>query len=68
MDDIERIRQSLTEMPYRYAVFTSDYKVNREMRFVALRHINVFYVVREECKTVEIRKILNQRQLVRTDD
>lgn len=62
LDAIDEAVKSLTEMPYRYAIYPTLYAVKREVRFVPVKNYNIHYVVNEENKTVEIWRVLHQRK------
>lgn len=62
LDAIDEAVNSLTEMPYRYAIYPTLYAVKREVRFVPIKNYNIHYVVNEENKTVEIWRVLHQRK------
>ena len=50
--------------PYRHPVYPALYAMKHEIRFFPVNHYPVFYVVKEEQKTVEIWRFLHQRQNV----
>lgn len=66
LDEIESAVQNLREMPYRHALYASAYAMKNEIRYFPIKSYNVFYVVHEEQKTVEIRRVLYQRRNVRS--
>ena len=53
---------SLCENPYRFPLYHTLYAMNHEIRFFPVKNYNVFYIVKEEQKTVEIWRFLHQRQ------
>ena len=64
VDEIDRAVQNLMEMPYRHTIYPSLYALKNEVRFFPIQNYNIFYVVDEPQKTVEIRRILYQRRKV----
>lgn len=62
LDAVDEAVKSLTEMPYRYAIYPTLYAVKREVRFIPVKNYNIHYVVNEENKTVEIWRVLHQRK------
>ncbi len=62
LDEVNTCVKSLEEMPYRYAVYHSLYAMKHEIRFIPIKGYMLFYVVREEEKTVEVWRFLHQRQ------
>lgn len=65
VDAVDEAVRALAEMPYRHAMYHSMYALEREVRFVPVKNYNVFYVVYEEEKVVEIWRILYQRRNVK---
>ncbi len=61
-DAVDQAVRALSEMPYRHAVYHSVYALEREVRFVPVKHYNLFYVVYEEEKVVEVRRFRYQRR------
>ena len=68
-DTAERLLQeindqikALGEMPYRFPVYPTLYAMKREIRSIPVNGYIIFYIVREEQKTVEIWRFLHQRQ------
>ena len=51
---------ALSEMPYRHALYPLLFAMKREIRFVPVRNYNLFYVVNEDQKTVEIWRFIHQ--------
>ena len=62
MDDVDERVKSLQEMPYRYAIYPALYAMKHEIRFVPIKRYLLFYVVKEQEKTVEIWRFLHQLQ------
>ena len=62
MDDVDERVKSLQETPYRYAIYPTLYAMKHEIRFVPVKRCLLFYVVKEQEKTVEIWRFLHQRQ------
>ena len=58
LDDAERVIYSLSEMPQRHALASDDALSRSGIRFVPVNNYLVFYVVREEKKTVVIQRFL----------
>lgn len=56
---------ALRDYPYRHPVYPALFAMKREIRFFPVKNYNVFYVVRERDKTVEIWRFLHQRQNVK---
>ena len=52
--------RALSEMPYRHALYPLLFAMKREIRFVPVRNYNLFYVVNEDQKTVEIWRFIHQ--------
>jgi len=52
LDEADDAIFSLEEMPYRYPLVNDDYLASLGMRFILVRNYIVFYIVREERKTV----------------
>ncbi len=52
----------LSTHPYRFPVYPALYSMKHEIRFFPVKNYLVFYVVKEEQKTVEIWRFLHQRQ------
>ena len=61
-DEVDEAVQKLKEMPYRFPLYPTLYAMKHEIRFFPVKNYNVYYVVDEETKTVEIRRILHQLQ------
>lgn len=54
----------LCSQPYRHPVYPKLYAIKHEIRFFPVKNHLIFYVVKEELKTVEIWRFLHQRQNV----
>ena len=54
----------LCSHPYRHPVYPTLYAMKHEIRFFPVKNYLIFYVVKEELKTVEIWRFLHQRQNV----
>lgn len=64
LEDVEEQIGKLSAYPYRHSVYPAPYAMKNEIRFFPVRNYLVFYVVKEEQKTVEIWRFLHQRQNV----
>ena len=62
IDEVDEAVQKLREMPYRFSIYHTLYAMKHEIRFFPVKNYNVYYVVDEETKTVEIWRILRQLQ------
>lgn len=62
VDEVDAMIQSLARMPYRHPLYHSRHALESEVRFVPVKNYNIFYVVNDAEKTVEIRRVLYQRQ------
>jgi toxin ParE1/3/4 len=62
LNEVSRQVEGLSEYPYRHAIYYTPFAMKREIRFFPVNNYNVFYVVREDQKTVEIWRSLLQRQ------
>lgn len=60
LDAVDEAACALSEMPYRHALYPLLFAMKREIRFVPVRNYNLFYVVNEEQKTVEIWRFIHQ--------
>lgn len=60
LDAVDEAACTLSEMPYRHALYPLLFAMKREIRFVPVRNYNLFYVVNEEQKTVEIWRLIHQ--------
>ena len=61
-DEVDEAVQKLKEMPYRFPLYHTLYAMKHEIRFFPVKNYNVYYVINEETKTVEIWRILHQLQ------
>ena len=59
-DELDEAVQRLTEMPYRFSIYHTLYAMKREIRFFPVKNYNVYYVINEETKTVEIWRVLHK--------
>ncbi len=57
---VDEAVRALSEMPYRHALYPLLFAMKREIRFVPVRNYNLFYVVNEDRKTVEIWRFIHQ--------
>lgn len=62
LNEVSRQIEELSEYPYRHQIYCTPFAMRREIRFFPAKTYNVFYVVREDQKTVEIWRFLHQRQ------
>ena len=62
LQDVDERVKSLRELPYRHAVYPALYAMKHEIRFIPIKRYLLFYVVKEEEKTVEIWRFLHQQQ------
>lgn len=60
LDAVDEAACALSEMPYRHALYPLLFAMKREIRFVPVRNYNLFYVVNEDRKTVEIWRFIHQ--------
>lgn len=60
LDAVDEAACALSEMPYRHALYPLLFAMKREIRFVPVRNYNLFYVVNEDQKTVEIWRLIHQ--------
>ena len=58
LDAAERAIFSLHDMPHRYALLKEDDLARLGLRFMPVKNYLVFYVIREEKKTVVIQRFL----------
>ena len=61
-DEIDENIQKLKEMPYRFPIYHTLYAMKHEIRFFPVKNYNVYYVVDEATKTVEIWRVLHRLQ------
>ena len=62
LDAVDEQVGELCVHPYRYPVYPALYAMKHEIRFFPVKNYLLFYVVKEEQKTVEIWRFLHQRQ------
>lgn len=62
LNEVSRQVEGLSDYPYRHPIYYTPFAMKREIRFFPVKNYNVFYVVREDQKTVEIWRFLHQRQ------
>lgn len=62
VDEVDEAVRRLEEMPYRFPIYHTLYAVKREIRFFPLKNDNVYYVIDEDAKTVEIWRVLHRLQ------
>ena len=65
LDEVDDQVSKLSEFPYRHRIYPLMFAMKHEIRFFPVKNYSVFYVIREEEKTVEIWRFLHQRQQVR---
>lgn len=61
-DEVDKTVGKLVEMPYRFPIYHTVYAMKHEIRFFPVKEYNVFYVIDEESKTVEVWRILHRLQ------
>jgi len=61
-DEMDEAVQKLKEMPYRFPIYHTLYAMKHEIRFFPVKNYNVYYVINEDTKTVEIWRILHRLQ------
>ncbi len=61
-DEMDDAVQKLKEMPYRFPIYHTLYAMKHEIRFFLVKNYNVYYVVDEATKTVEIWRVLHRLQ------
>lgn len=61
-DEVDDAVRKLKEMPYRFPIYHTLYAMKHEIRFFPVKNYNVFYVINEEKKIVEIWRILHRLQ------
>ena len=64
LDAVDEQIGKLCIYPYRHPVYPAICAMKHEIRFFPVKNYLVFYVVKEEQKTVEIWRFLHQRQNV----
>ena len=62
LDEAEETIRSLREMPFRYAVIEDDLLGNQGVRMVRVKNYLLFYVVRDDAKTVTVLRFLYARR------
>ena len=62
LDAVDEMVSRLRHQPFRHPVYPALYAMKREIRFFPVKNYLIFYVVREDLKTVEIWRFLHQRQ------
>lgn len=62
LDAVDAAVQPLRDMPYRCPLYPALYALKREVRFIPVKNYNIYYVVVEETKTVEIWRVLHQQR------
>lgn len=61
-DAVDKVVHKLQEMPYRFPIYHTLYAMKHEIRFFPVKNYNVYYVIDEDTKTVEIWRILHRLQ------
>ena len=61
-DEVDQAVQKLKEMPYRFPIYHTLYAMKREIRSFPVKNYNVYYVIDEDSKTVEIWRVLHRLQ------
>ena len=56
---VDEAVRALSEMPYRHALYPLLFAMKREIRFIPIKNYNLFYVVNEDRKTVEIWRLIH---------
>jgi toxin ParE1/3/4 len=62
VDAIENAIYSLSDMPQRHALVNDDVLARLRIRFMPVNNYLVFYIIREEKRTVVIQRILYGRR------
>ena len=62
LDDVDKAIYSLEEMPSRHALVSDETLASVGIRFFSVHNYLVFYTIREEPKTVVIKRILYSRR------
>ena len=60
LDEVDEAVSKLQEMPYRFPIYHTIYAMKHEVRFFSVKNYNVYYVVKEERKAVEIWRVVHQ--------
>lgn len=61
-DEVDEAVLRLQEMPYRFSIYPTLYAMKHEIRFFPVKNYNVYYVIDEDTKTVEIWRVLHRLQ------
>lgn len=61
-DEVDEAVQKLQDMPYRHPIYHTLYAMKHEIRFFPVKNYNIFYIIREDTKTVEIWRVLHRLQ------
>ncbi len=61
-DEVDRAVRKLMEMPYRFPIYHTLYAMKHEIRFFTVKNYNIYYIIDETSKTVEILRILHKLQ------
>jgi len=62
LDDIEKAVESLNKMPKRYPLVKDEFLASLGFRFMPVNNYLVFYIVRDEKKTVTVERVLHSRR------
>ena len=62
IDDVENAIYSLSDMPQRHALVNDDVLARSGFRFMPVGNYLIFYIIREEKKTVVIQRVLYGRR------
>ena len=62
VDDAENAVYSLSDMPQRHALVKDDDLARLGFRFMPVKNYLIFYIIREEKKTVVIQRFLYNRR------
>lgn len=60
LDEVDALVTALGEFPYRHPVYPALFAMKREIRYFPVKNFNVFYVVHEENRVVEIWRFLHR--------
>ena len=61
-DEVDEAVRGLRGMPYRFPIYHTVYAMKREIRFFPVKNYNVYYVIDEDTRTVEIWRVLHRLQ------
>lgn len=61
-NEMDEAAQKLKELPHRFPIYPAMYAMKQEIRYFPVKNDLVFYVVREEGRTVEIWRVLHRLQ------